>query len=84
MPNKWWDGYDEEKVVLLEDIGLEHKCLGYHFKIWADHYPFKAERKGASSQIRPQQIIVTSNYHPRDIWEDPSILEPILRRFQVI
>ena len=84
MPNKWWDGYQEEKVVLIEDIQTEHACLGYHFKIWADHYPYPAEIKGTTTKIRPQKILVTSNYHPRDIWTDPAVLEPILRRFKVI
>lgn len=74
MPNKWWDGYENEATVLLDDIGLEHKCLGYHFKIWADHYPFAAETKGATVKIRPSKIVVTSNYHPRDIWDDPAVL----------
>jgi len=83
MPNKWWDGYQDEKVVLLEDIQPEHACLGYHFKIWADHYPYTAEIKGTAAKIRPQKIVVTSNYHPRDIWADPNILGPIMRRFRM-
>lgn len=26
--NKWWDGYKGEKNVIMDDIGLDHKCLG--------------------------------------------------------
>lgn len=26
--NKWWDGYKAHKTVIMDDIGLEHKCLG--------------------------------------------------------
>lgn len=84
MPNKWWDGYKEQDVIIIDDLQKEHQCLGYHLKIWGDHYPFPAERKGSTLQIRPGKIIVTSNYHPRDIWTDPAVLEPILRRFKVI
>ena len=40
--------------------------------------------KHDSRVLRPQKIIVTSNYHPKELWQDNSILEPILRRFQVI
>lgn len=84
MPNKWWDGYAGQKTVIIDDFQKEHHVLGYHLKIWGDHYPFQAERKGATLQARPEKIVVTSNYHPKDIWEDPNVLEPILRRFKVI
>lgn len=79
--NKWWCGYQDQDVVLLEDIDKKHECLGYFLKIWADRYPFLAENKGGSIMIRPKKIIVTSNYHPSEIFEDPGIIEPILRRF---
>lgn len=26
--NKWWDGYQGQKSVIMDDIGLDHKCLG--------------------------------------------------------
>lgn len=85
--NKWWDGYvpGSRSVVLIEDFDIAHNCLAHHMKIWADRYDFSAEVKGGTMRIRPSQIIVTSNYHPSEIWgENPSSLEPILRRFQCV
>lgn len=82
--NKWWDGYQGEETVLLDDFGNEHHVLGHYLKRWADHYPFKAEAKGTVHEIRPVRICVTSNYHPSEIWEDPKMLEPILRRFKIV
>lgn len=58
--------------------------MGYHLKIWGDRYAFIAETKGSSRYIRPQRIIVTSNYHPKDIWTDDTTLGPILRRFKCV
>lgn len=80
--NKWWDGYDGQRAVLLDDFGRDHKCLGYHLKIWADHYAFTCEIKGATTSIRPRHIIVTSNYIPEDIWDDPQTIKAINRRFK--
>jgi len=82
--NKWWDGYTDQQVCLLEDFDQKHSVLVHHLKIWADRYPFLGELKGSTRKIRPRRLIVTSNYHPRDIWTDASDLEPILRRFKIV
>lgn len=84
MCNKWWDGYTDQDCVLLEDFDKNHACLLHHLKIWGDRYPFPGEKKGTCLVIRPNQIIVTSNYHPRDIWPGETEVDPILRRFKVV
>lgn len=84
MCNKWWDGYDGHDVVLMEDFDINHKVLCHHIKIWADRYAFPVELKGFCGKIRPKKLIVTSNYHPRDIWTEEMDLEPILRRFKIV
>jgi len=81
--NKWWDNYEMEEYVLIEDIGKDHQYMGYHLKIWADRYTFRAEVKGASVVLRPKAIMVTSNYHPSEIWNDSNIINPIMERFKV-
>lgn len=82
--NKWWDGYNNEEAVIIDDFDKDHKYMGYHLKIWADRYAFQAEVKGSAKMIRPATICVTSNYHPKEIWEDSHTLDPILRRFKIV
>lgn len=85
LANKWWDGYRDQPTVILEDFDKDHACLGHHLKIWADRYAFPMEIKGSYLVGRPKLFVVTSNYHPREIWGDaPGTLEPILRRFKLM
>lgn len=81
----FWDGYHDQDVVIIEDLDKYHVKLGYFLKIWGDHYRFNVESKGKGERlIRPKKIIITSNYHPEDIWDDPETVNPILRRYTLV
>ena len=82
--NKWWDGYNDEEVVIVEDIDNNHEVLGHHIKLWTDHYPFTAEIKGGSKVIRPKQIIFTSNFDISEIFLKPEHHLPLQRRIKTI
>ena len=58
--NKWWDGYDGEPVVILND--LDTHTLNHYLKIWADKFACKGEVKGSTVWLKHKYFIVTSNY----------------------
>lgn len=79
--NQWWDGYNGEEVVLVDDVDIFDKALGGKLKHWADFCPFIGESKGTSVRIRPKKIIVTSQYSIEGIWEDKETRDALNRRF---
>jgi len=83
MPNKWWTGYDGQDLVLIEDLEPAHHVLGYYIKIWTDHYVFNACVHFGMVRIRPKRIIITSNFHPQEIFHG-KILQAIMRRLKII
>lgn len=80
---KWFDGYDHEEVILIEDVDHSARDHPGQFKIWLDKYVFPVEVKGQAMKVRPKKVVITSNYHPQDIWLDQSALNPILRRVKL-
>lgn len=82
-PGKWWDHYAGEDVAILEDFDRRDSDQVRLLKLWCDRYPFRGEYKGGSMMLRPKTVIVTSNYHPNEIWCHLQDLEPILARFEV-
>ena len=80
--NVWWDGYQGEESVIIEELGPK-QIAAHHLKIWADHYPFKAEVKGSQLSVRPKRILVTSNYSIREVYPDEQDYLPLERRFKV-
>lgn len=78
--NKWWDGYNGEDVVIIEDLDKFNVALGGDLKRWCDHYSFPAEVKGGGMNIRPKKIIITSQYDINEIWEDNATVAALERR----
>lgn len=58
----WFDGYTNQRNVLLEDVPLGFPDIGYLLKIWLDNYSFMCETKGGSVMCTADRIVITSNY----------------------
>lgn len=81
---KWFDGYQGEDVIYLEDIDKYQVKWGGVLKRLADRWPMQASVKGSMQYIRPGVVIVTSNYRIEEIWQDEQTTDPLLRRFTVV
>lgn len=81
--NKWWNGYDHQRVTIIEEADpkrCEH--LASFFKKWADKWAFTAECKGTVlPACRPEYIIVTSNYPLEECFPEENDHLPLRRRF---
>jgi len=83
--NKWWDGYQQEEIVHIDELCPEHTTwITPYLKKWSDKWPFDAEVKGGALQIRPTRIIVTSNYSIDQMGFNMVDLQAIKRRFHEI
>lgn len=80
--NKWWCNYNDEKFVVIEDMDTDN-CPGTlrNIKLWLDKWPFQAEFKGGMKLIRPEWVIITSNYSMEEVFgKDQRVLDPLMRR----
>lgn len=83
--NKWWDGYQFEEIVIIEEWAPRNECTASALKQWADRYPFTCEVKGAVlPKIRPRKLIVLSNYTIEQCFPQKEDCDPLLRRFKVL
>lgn len=83
--NKWWDGYENQDVVAIEEWSPKNEVTASQLKVWADRYPFPGQIKnGTLHGIRPLKIIVTSNYTIDQCFPNTEDSLPLKRRFKVV
>jgi hypothetical protein len=82
--NKWWDGYTNQKIVVMDDIEPKHNVLSQQLKIWTDRYGCILETKGGATMDKYELFVVTSQYSMEEIWpDDERTLDALKRRFQI-
>ena len=66
--NKWWDGYEQQEVVIIDDYRRDFSTFAHLLRLF-DRYPMTVEYKGATTQFRSMKIIVTTPKAPAETWE---------------
>lgn len=86
---KWWNGYMMEKEVIIDDFGPGGIDIN-HLLRWFDRYKCYVEIKGDMCPLLADNFIVTSNFHPSQVFVDAKDggthpqMEALLRRLELI
>ncbi len=81
-PTKWWDGYEGQLVVLLDDLRKTHaQFIVYYLTQWLDrHAPPAGEVKGGNVPLPFEWFVVTSQWSIEELFDEPRDREAIYRR----
>jgi len=83
--NKWWCGYSQESVVILDDYRADF-CKFSELLRYADWNPLLVEYKGGTTHFNSKKIIITCPDHPTVVWASRGAekLNQLLRRITEI
>lgn len=85
---QWWDGYNGEEAVLIDDCvwsGIcvtEQKVAGIPISEWLkimDRYPYKVPVKGGYREFVSKRIYFTSMYDPVKFEQSPGVKRRLSR-----
>jgi len=80
---KWFDGYDAHENVLVDD--MRRDFMKFHELLrFIDRYAYRVETKGGTRQFLAKNIIITSAFHPGDLYETREDVGQLLRRIDEI
>lgn len=81
--HRWFDGYHNERMVVIDDFAPFHVAQTDILKQLGHQFAFQGEVKGAAMWLRPKVAVVTSQYMISTIWEkDAESLDAINRRYK--
>lgn len=66
---KWWNGYLLETHCIIDDFGPNGIDIN-HLLRWFDRYKCYVEVKGDMVPLCVEYFIVTSNFHPKEVFTD--------------
>jgi len=74
---KWWNGYLCQKEVIIDDFGPNGIDIN-HLLRWFDRYKCLVETKGGMVALYAETFIVTSNFHPCNLFKFGDEVNPQL------
>lgn len=83
--NKFWCGYENQPVVILDDIRADFAKF-HELLTLLDKYPHKVEVKCSHRKFNSSTIYITSPYSPEEMYANKTseALEQLYRRIDVI
>lgn len=81
---KWWDGYDADENILLDDIkDMSREFYSVLLEL-LDRYDCRVETKGGSRQFLGKNIVITSLWSPYQMYMNFDGAKELLRRIDEI
>lgn len=81
---KWWCGYDGHENVIWDEFRADQVKFSRLLRL-LDKWPVDVEVKGGSVQFMAKLIIITSNKHPKDIYDkSDEEVQQLLRRIKEV
>lgn len=78
---QWWDGYKQEKVIIIDDF--DGKWPYRDFLRLLDRYPYQGQIKGGYVPVNSEYIVITCEFPPQEFWENNE-LEQVSRRLTAV
>lgn len=80
---QWWDGYNNQDTVLLDDFRADF-CTFHELLRILDRYPYTVQVKGSTRKLNSKNIYITSCYHPSKVYQTREDVQQLLRRIDEI
>lgn len=80
---KWWDGYDGQEYIIIDDMRGDFMKFHQLLKL-LDRYAYRVETKGSTRQFLGIHIIITSAYPPNEMFQTREDIQQLLRRIDEI
>ena len=79
----WWDGYEQQEAVVLDDFDGNH-CDYRDFLRLLDRYPYQGQVKGGYVPVNSPYIYITCEHPPTMFWTGNELAQVTRRICEVI
>lgn len=80
---KWFDGYDGETEVIMDDFRQEGWTIRSLLEMWQP-YPYRVDTKGSTRQLQATTFIVTTPRPPNELYFPGEDIQQLIRRINYI